>query len=72
VVSATEGNHRPSGETLVARKRLFNSTQILSVLILGESFFIPVSKAKLPPDAVMQSLRKNKPEKRKVAAATTW
>lgn len=65
-----QGTPRPNGETPVAQKMLFTSARSLSVSFQGESFSMPVSKAK-PPPATVQSLRKSTPERRKVPATVT-
>lgn len=64
-----QGTPRPKGETPVAQKMLFTSARSLSVSFQGESFSMPVSKAKPPP--ATQSLRKSTPERRKVPATVT-
>lgn len=66
-----QGTPRPNGETPVAQKMLFTSARSLSVSFQGESFSIPVSKAKPPSATVTQSLRRSTPERRKVPATVT-
>ncbi|KAL3371837.1 hypothetical protein AABB24_008400 [Solanum stoloniferum] len=58
-----------STEKSAAAKQLLNSSRSLSVSFQGQSFSIPVSKAKPPPATNnIGSVRKGTPERRKVTA----